>query len=224
MTRMLLHTMNQRIKILWVAVVVAFLWSCGAGGDNQGYEYAPNMYHTVPYEPLTQITDESAGEAAQFLNNTEDGHGEYYNSNPLNPNRMNMRVPPANTVRRSEGGYLPYRIPKDSLVYAAKYVISPFDTTKIDSTQMEVVLKDGKVLYDRFCEHCHGSKGQADGLVAEKYPGVANLTGMAYQNITPGHIFHVITNGKGLMGAHGSQISAEDRWKISHYVKKLQNQ
>ncbi|MEM9391556.1 MAG: cytochrome c, partial [Bacteroidota bacterium] len=166
MNRMLHYTMNRKIKTLLITAVVACLWSCGAGGDNQGYEYAPNMYHTVPYEPLTQITDEGAGEATQFLNNTEDGHGEYYNSNPFNPHRMNMRVPPANTVRRSEGGYLPYRIHKDSLAYAAKYVISPFDTTKIDSTQMEVVLKDGKVLYDRFCEHCHGSKGQADGLVA----------------------------------------------------------
>lgn len=211
--------MNRTIRISIAAFALLALWSCGAGGDNQGLEYAPNMYHSVPYEPLTQITDESAGEAAQFLNNPEDGHGEYYNSNPLNPNRMTMRVPPANTVPRSKGGFLPYRLHKDSLELAARTLKSPFD-----SLSMEVAIKDGKALYDRFCEHCHGSKGQADGLVAEKYPGVANLTGLAYQNITPGHIFHVITNGKGLMGAHGSQISPEDRWKISHYVKKLQNQ
>ena len=30
--------------------------SCGAGGDNQGVEYAPNMYHSVAYEPYSQIT------------------------------------------------------------------------------------------------------------------------------------------------------------------------
>ena len=196
-----------------------FHFERGAGGDNQGLEFAPNMYHSVPYEPLTQITDEGAGEAAQFLSNTADGHGEYYNSNPLNPNRMTMRVPPANTVPRSKKGYLPYRMHKDSLQLAARTLVSPFD-----SANVQAILKDGEALYDRFCEHCHGSKGQADGLVAEKYPGVANLTGMAYQNITPGHVFHVITHGKGLMGAHGSQISPEDRWKISHYVKKLQNQ
>ncbi len=211
--------MNDYLKVLSALAVSAILTGCGAGGDNQGLEYAPNMYHSVPYEPLSQITDESAGEAAQLLADTEDGHGEYYNSNPLNPNRMTMRTPPANTVPRSAGGYLPYRLHKDSLELAARTLMSPFD-----SASMEVALNDGKLLYDRFCEHCHGSKGQADGLVAEKYPGVANLTGLAYQNITPGHIFHVITNGKGLMGAHGSQISAEDRWKISHYVKKLQNQ
>ncbi len=211
--------MNSNLRsalVLSLAIAVA---GCGAGGDNQGLEFAPNMYHSVPYEPLTQITDEGAGEAAQFLSNTADGHGEYYNSNPLNPNRMTMRVPPANTVPRSKEGYLPYRMHKDSLQLAARTLVSPFD-----SANVQAILKDGEALYDRFCEHCHGSKGQADGLVAEKYPGVANLTGMAYQNITPGHVFHVITHGKGLMGAHGSQISPEDRWKISHYVKKLQNQ
>lgn len=211
--------MNSNLRsalVLSLAIAVA---GCGAGGDNQGLEFAPNMYHSVPYEPLTQITDEEAGEAAQFLSNTADGHGEYYNSNPLNPNRMTMRVPPANTVPRSKEGYLPYRMHKDSLQLAARTLVSPFD-----SANVQAILKDGEALYDRFCEHCHGSKGQADGLVAEKYPGVANLTGMAYQNITPGHVFHVITHGKGLMGAHGSQISPEDRWKISHYVKKLQNQ
>ena len=37
------------------------LTSCGAGGNNQGLEYAPNMYHSVAYEPYTQITDEDAG-------------------------------------------------------------------------------------------------------------------------------------------------------------------
>jgi mono/diheme cytochrome c family protein len=200
--------------IVGVGFVVS---SCGAGGENQGLEYAPNMYHSVPYEPLSQIVDESAGEAAQTLNNTSDGHGEYYNSNPLNKNGMTMRIPPANTVPRSKNGYLPYRIHKDSLVYAAQVMISP-----IDSLMTSAAIKDGKILYNRYCQHCHGEKGAGDGLVAEKYPGVANLQGVAYQNITEGHIFHVITWGKGLMGAHGSQVSPEDRWKIAKYVKTLQ--
>ena len=209
------------IKFASFLTLGAFLVGCGAGGDNQGLEYAPNMYHSVPYEPLTQITDKEAGEAAQFLNNTSDGHGEYYNSNPYNPNKMNMRIPPANTVRRTSGGYLPYRIHKDSLEYAANTLVSPL------TGDSEAILKDGKVLYDRFCQHCHGDKGAGDGLVAGTedevvFAGIANLTGAAYKNITEGHIFHVITKGKGLMGAHGSQISPEERWKIARYVKKLQ--
>jgi len=110
---------------------------------------------------------------------------------------------------------LPVRIPADSLDVAASELISPLEESK-------EVLKEGKALYDRFCEHCHGEKGAGDGLVAEKYLGVANLNGAALIDISEGHIFHVITYGKGLMGAHGSQISQEDRWKIARYVKELQ--
>lgn len=40
-----------------------------------------------------------------------------------------------------------------------------------------------------------------------------------------GEIFHVITVGFGVMGAHGPQIKQEDRWKIIEYIKvKLQGQ
>ncbi|QSE97112.1 c-type cytochrome [Fulvivirga lutea] len=207
---------NTVFNYLFSLTLAATLVSCGADGDNQGLEYAPNMYHSVPYEPLSQITDEEAGEAAQFLNDTRDGHGEYYNSNPLNAHGMTMRTPAPNTVPRNKNGILPYRIPKDSLEIAAE-IASP-----IDSTMAEAAIKDGKILYGRYCEHCHGAKGEADGLVAEKYPGVANLQGVAYKNITEGHIFHVITWGKGLMGAHGSQVSPEDRWKIAKFVKSIQ--
>jgi mono/diheme cytochrome c family protein len=61
-----------------------------------------------------------------------------------------------------------------------------------------------------------------DGVEHGMYAGVANLKGDAYKNITEGHIFHVITMGKGLMAPHGSQMSQEDRWKVAHYVKTLQ--
>lgn len=207
---------KKQLNYAFILIVGAALSSCGASGDSQGLEFAPNMYHSVPYEPLSQIVDEEAGELTQTFSNPGDGHGEYYNSNPYNPNRMTMRTPPANTVPRSKKGYLPYRLHKDSLALAAVMLKSPLPENS------EIILKDGEELYDRFCEHCHGGKGEGDGLVAEKYAGVANLQGDALKNINEGHIFHVITNGKNLMGAHGSQISPEERWKIARYVKKLQ--
>ncbi|MBL3655438.1 c-type cytochrome [Fulvivirga sediminis] len=205
----------RNIKIVFGIALAASLASCAAGGEDQGLEYAPNMYHSVPYEPLTQITDESAGTAAEWLDENSDGHGEYYNSNPLNPHGMTMRIPPANTVKRNKNGFLPYRLPKDSLTLASRTLKNPLPNT-------DEVIEDGHMLYNRFCEHCHGGAGQADGLVSEKFPGVANLTGAAYKDITEGHIFHVITWGKGLMGAHGSQLSPEERWKIAKFVKTLQ--
>ncbi len=200
------------LVIVFSAAVV--LSSCSADGDNQGVEYAPNMYHSVAYEPYTQIVDEDAG---RWLTSIDypDGHAEFFNSNKLNPNRMNMREAPANTVSRNKNGWLPYRIGSDSLEFAAQTVKNPLDSSAS-------MISEGKLLYEMYCEHCHGAKGEGNGKVAEKYAGVPNYNSDALKNITEGHIFHVITHGKNLMWPHGSQISVEDRWKISRYVKTLQ--
>jgi mono/diheme cytochrome c family protein len=202
--------------------VLVVLAACKAGGDYPGLEYAPNMYHSVAYEPYTQITDKDAGRWVTSIE-YEDGHAEFYNSNNLNPHGMNMRTPPPHTVSRN---YMPYRLPADSLEVAARKK-SPLTGDE------KTILAEGKVLYEIYCDHCHGAKGEGDGKVATGvtvdgvergfYAGVANLKGDAYKNITEGHIFHVITMGKGLMMPHGSQISPEDRWKIARYVKSLQN-
>ncbi|MBL0739754.1 c-type cytochrome [Chryseolinea lacunae] len=218
------------LSTLFVAFsAAALLTSCGAGGDNQGTEYAPNMYHSVAYEPYSQIVDEEAG---RWVTSIEypNGHAEFFNSNLYNPYHMNMREPAPHTVSRNKQGWLPYRLGKDSLAYAAANVKNPLDSSA-------AVIADGKVLYETYCDHCHGAKGKGDGKVAaggvkidvngeEKerstYNGVANLTSDALKGVSEGHIFHVITMGKGLMWAHGSQISPEDRWKIAKYVKTLQ--
>lgn len=198
--------------IISVAAVV-MLAGCKAGGDNQGLEYAPNMYHSVAYEPLTQITEKDYG---VWVNSLDNGRGEFYNTNDYNPFRMNLRVPPANTVRRNKHGWLPYRASNDTTsLRLSNKLVNPFEATP-------AILEQGKLLFEINCKHCHGAKGEGDGKVADKYPGVANLKSDAIKIVSEGHIFHVITYGKGLMGAHGSQVSEEDRWKIAKYVKELQ--
>jgi mono/diheme cytochrome c family protein len=206
--------MNNVKNILACFVAAILLTACGAGGNNPGVEYAPNMYHAVAYEPYSQITDPSAGRWLTSIEH-EDGHAEFFNSNTLNPNGMNMRTPPENTVPRNKQGWLPYRLPKDSLELASRKLKNPLDSTA-------QIIAGGKILYESYCQHCHGDKGAGDGKVADKYNGIANLNSDAIKYVSEGHIFHVITNGKGNMWAHGSQISAEDRWKIAKYVKVLQ--
>lgn len=220
------------VKSLITGVSAAVLLSsCGAGGDDQGTEYAPNMYHSVAYEPFSQITDEDAGRwvtSIDYPASVEggEGHAEYYNSNRFNPHRMNMREPAPNTVKRNAQGWLPYRLPNDSTgLRLASRLKNPLDSTA------EVVAA-GKALYEMYCDHCHGAKGEGNGKVAEgvevdgtkkgNYNGVPNYKSDALKRMTEGHIFHVITYGKNLMWPHGSQISPEDRWKIAKYVKTLQ--
>ena len=203
---------NLLVNIFLVFTLLLMLLSCSADKDNPGVEYAPNMYHSTPYEPLSQVTDKEIG--SWLDSNPDDNHGEFYNSNPYNPYGMTMRDPVPNTVKRSS--YLPYRIPKDSLELAA-LIKNPLATT-------EEVLKEGKVLYTRYCIHCHGEKGMGDGLVGIAYKGVTAYNSRAVKNKSEGEIFHVITHGKGRMWAHGSQVSIENRWKIVKYVQTLQKQ
>ena len=200
----------KKYSLFAVALVGVLLSGCKAGGNDQGLEYAPQMYHSVAYEPLTQITDESQG---NWLSTREDGKGEFYNSNIHNPNNMNMRMPVENTVPRNKNGYLPYRLKAFELEIAGETVMNPLETT-------DQLLVEGEQLYLNYCSTCHGKGGQGDGKAGEKIGGVANLTGGAYIGLPEGHIYHVITKGKGRMGAHGSQILAEDRWKIVTYVKQ----
>ncbi len=199
----------KTISVLGLAVAGISLAGCRAGGDNQGLEYAPQMYHSVAYEPLSQITEESEG---SWLSSREDEKGEFFNSNIHNPHRMNMREPVENTVPRNQAGYLPYRLKAFELEEAAK-LQNPVERN-------EQSIAEGQQLYSQYCSSCHGGAGQGDGKVGEVIGGVANLTGGAYVGLPEGHIFHVITKGKGRMGAHGSQIPAESRWKIVHYVKQ----
>jgi mono/diheme cytochrome c family protein len=217
--------MQIGLKIAIGLSAVVLMAACKAGGDNPGLEYAPNMYHSVAYEPLSQITSTEYGKITNALDN---GRGEFYNTNGYNPYKMNLRLPPAHTVRRSASGWLPYRGVNDTTsLRMSDKLISPYV-----SDSSKAILTQGKAAYEMYCQHCHGAKAGGDGKVAagvkidgvehSVYPGVANLQGDAYKDITEGHIFHVITYGKGLMGSHGSQVSEEDRWKIARYVKQLQ--
>ena len=136
---------------------------------------------------------------------------------------MNMRQPAENTVARNAHGYLPFRLAKDSagsetnLQLAATSLKNPLPVN-------DKILADGKVLYTNFCYPCHGAAGAGDGPVGQIYKGVANLAGGQVAQASEGHVFYVITHGKGRMWPHDKQISVEDRWKIVHYVQTLQKQ
>ena len=97
-----------------------------------------------------------------------------------------------------------------------------FLTNPLDSSS--AVLAEGKRLYGIYCTHCHGATGTQPGLVGEKYAGVPSYTSAAVKNLNEGHIFHVITHGRGRMYPHGSQLNIQERWAVVRYVQTLQRQ
>lgn len=199
-------------SFLFLLAFSMILFSCKRGTEDTGKEYASQMYVSDAYEPLTQVVDKK--------------YGDDYSSNPNNPNGMNMRVPAKNTIKRS--AYTPakeledempsiYHLHKDSFELAGRVIKNPIDSTP-------EVLEQGKVLYGRYCQHCHGETGQGDGLVGVAYKGVPSYSKGRVKEDKAGHIFHTITFGRNRMWSHASQVSVEDRWKIVHYVQTLQNQ
>ncbi len=123
-------------------------------------------------------------------------------------------MPVKGTIAR---GYIPYAYPNTPQGYeqAGMYLRNPIALTP----QVE---KDGEALYGKFCVHCHGATGAGDGKVGQKLPGAPPAYNGALKDLPEGKIFHSITYGKGLMGNHASILTQEERWKLVHYVQKLQ--
>jgi mono/diheme cytochrome c family protein len=133
--------------------------------------------------------------------------------NKVNPHGMNMRLPAAGSIARGKLSYYDH-IAKEEAEVAGTKLKNPLAAN-------EVNLKEGEVLYSRFCSPCHGAEGKGDGLVGAKFKGVANLTAGRYLTLPQGHIYHVITHGRGRMMPHGTQVNPEERWKIAMYVKNV---
>jgi mono/diheme cytochrome c family protein len=176
-----LRTGAQASAILFSS---ALIYSCDidaqkdrAFSDNPGTEYAPQMYNSIPYEALKQEED-----------------------NKYNPSGMNMRVPARNTVARGKMGFNDYTNDTSTMEVMGASLRNPLMAN-------DAVVEDGKVLYTRFCAPCHGEGGAGDGLVAPKFKGVANLTSAAIKAKPEGHIYQVITKGKGRMMPHNTQVN-----------------
>jgi mono/diheme cytochrome c family protein len=86
-----------------------------------------------------------------------------------------------------------------------------------------VIMTDGKLLYDTFCQTCHGVSGLGDGPVSLRgYPPPPSLRGGRALQMKDGRLFHIMTYGQGNMPSYSAQISREDRWKIVLHLRSLQ--
>jgi mono/diheme cytochrome c family protein len=142
---------------------------------------------------------------------------ETFTKNPNFKDGMTMRVPVPGTVPR---GFTPfeYTIDPESRIKAGNELVNPILPTD------EVLLR-GKMVYSTFCIGCHGISGEGDGYLytSHLYPvKPRSLTVSTAAKLKDGEIFHSITLGFGPMGAHGSQIRPDDRWKLVLYIRKLQ--
>jgi mono/diheme cytochrome c family protein len=144
-----------------------------------------------------------------------------YETNTTNPNfkdGMTMRVPVTGTVPRD---FTPFDYSNDpeSRKKAGEELLNPFLKTP-------EALSRGKLVYTTFCVGCHGIAGEGDGRLFTS--GLYPLKPLPVSRdnavkLKDGEIYHTITLGIRSMGAHGSQVRPDDRWKIVLYIRTLQD-
>lgn len=161
--------------------------------DSPGWEYMPDMYRSPAPET----------------------NGIYISA--ATPDSLANRMPVEGTVPR---GWTPFPYAADAAgdSLASMFWKSPYKTT--DSIE-----EKGKFLYERYCQYCHGAKGDGNGPLVEsgKFPNTPPSYIALHDKgqLTPGHVYHVITYGKGVMGSHATQLNPEERWMVIAYVERL---
>jgi len=127
------------------------------------------------------------------------------------PGGLANRIPPEGTVSI---GHPPYKY-VGKAEEAERNLVNPIPGQELER---------GKILFETYCFVCHGVKADGHGPVAAKFSvPVPALTSDKVKNFRDGRIFHIITDGQGVMSSYASQVKAEkDRWAIVNYVRRLQ--
>ena len=192
-------TMNTRsiFSSLSATLIVSLIvTSCSHNPLSPGVEYAPDMYR---------------GPAS-----------EAYGTSTVFKDGMASRNPVSGTIPRFNDEtlpyYEPYAYPKTNEGYEAAGLglKNPIENTPENLTK-------GEKVYKNFCIHCHGEKGDGNGILVQrdKFAGVPSYYGATIKDLPEGKMYHTLYYGKNMMGSHASQINYNERWQVIRWVQKL---
>jgi mono/diheme cytochrome c family protein len=224
------------IRLTITAVLIALVAvSCKYQDGARNLEYAPNMYHSIPLEPYSQVTDEWYTEGLYYEGVTKQA---------IFADGLNAQKPVTGTIPRAESwireeAYTPYHRENslENYEWAGDSLSSPLPRPErpwsgpsgvtVDWAT-EVDFKKGKEVYEQLCVMCHGANGDGAGTVptkSENYPAVPSYksaTGTGLKNLPEGKMFHTLAYGKNAMGSYASQATPRQRWEVIAYIKHFQ--
>lgn len=150
-------------------------------------------------------------------------------SNSFFSDERNDRFTPANTIAR--GNYF-----NQADVFSADFSDPNLGNTVflqgkdangnlVKSIPLEVsyeLMEMGRQKYEIFCIACHGAAGDGNGVTKQYGILATSYHDDRLRTVEDGHIYDVITNGKGLMYPLNDRMTPEERWATVLYVRALQ--
>lgn len=140
---------------------------------------------------------------------------ESFTASPVTRDGKTMIAPAPGTIAR---GAKPFRydVGPGEAARAGRELANPLERT-------ERTLARGEKVFRVFCTPCHGTRGLGDGPVVPPFSKPPSLLGEKARSLPDGQIFHIIARGQNLMPAHAIQVTPEDRWKVIHFIRSLQD-
>jgi len=190
----------NKIKVLGIAVVaIAATTLITACKDKRstGWEYAPNMYEHIAYDPDQPNPNFKDGKTAQ--------------------------KPPAGTI---PVGFTTFDYPntKDGYEKAGTEATSTLPQTPANLADGETLFISFCSPCHGVDGQGHGLVVQHGFPPPPSYSTGQSSRGGNMKDLSDGKIYHTITYGLNAMGSYASQLAPEERWKVVMYVHHLQKQ
>jgi mono/diheme cytochrome c family protein len=190
----------NKFRILGLAVIgiaASMVVTSCKDKRSTGWEYAPNMYRHIAYDPDQANPNFKDGKTAQ--------------------------VPPAGTTPI---GFTRFDFPSSRAGYdaagVAGAVVNPLPLTPANLADGKKLY----VTFCSPCHGVNGDgKGTVVEHGFPQPPSYAtgqSSRGGAMKDLNDGKIYHTITYGVNAMGSYASQLAPEERWKVVQYVHHLQ--
>jgi len=186
-----------------VCLCAVLFTSCFSDKRKPGWEYMPDMAHSVAYDA--------------------------YTPNPNFANNQTSRVPVKGTVPLYQGvmgnmnNFNPYPYSNSTTGYdsAGMYLHNPLPDSPY-------VHQEGERLFSIYCSPCHGLGGKGNGTIVvndqlkNPFPPPPSYFSERLLSLPEGQMFHTVHYGRNLMGSYASQVDQKQAWMIIRHVKDLQ--
>jgi mono/diheme cytochrome c family protein len=81
----------------------------------------------------------------------------------------------------------------------------------------------GALVYQIYCQPCHGGAGKGDGPVAMRgFPPPPSFLTEHALHLTADQMFQIVTRGQKNMPSYAVQVPEQDRWAAISYIRSLQ--